>query len=55
MSLEVTESKHDEGSDFKKYLIRNPQFSEELMKIMVTLYNNPMKQSKIQDYLREFM
>jgi hypothetical protein len=25
------------------------------MKIMVTMYNNPLKQSQIQDYLREFM
>lgn len=52
-TTEVT--KPEESSDFKKYLESNPQFSEELMKIMVTLYNNPMKQSKIQDYLNEFM
>lgn len=45
MSTEVTETKIDESSDFKKYLETNPQFSEELMKIVVTLYNHPKKQS----------
>ena len=42
-------------SDFKKYLEQHPEGPEELMKILVSLYNNPMKQSQIQPYLKELM
>ena len=31
--------------DFIKYLEQNPEGPEELMKILVSLYNNPTKQS----------
>jgi predicted RNase H-like nuclease (RuvC/YqgF family) len=54
-TLEVTETKPLESSEFKKYLEANPQFSEELMSIMVTMYNNPMKESQIQDQLKQIM
>jgi len=40
-----TSAQETTQSDFKKYLEQNPEGPEELMKILVSLYNNPTKQS----------
>ena len=32
-----------EASEFQKYLASNPELGKEMMKIIVHLYNNPMK------------
>ena len=42
-------------SEFKKYMETHPEGAEEIMKILVSLYNNPMKQSQIQPYLKELL
>jgi hypothetical protein len=34
-------------SDFRKYMESNPDVSEQMMKILTTLYNNPMKEKEV--------
>jgi uncharacterized protein YlxW (UPF0749 family) len=54
-ATEVTKPVKPAHSEFKQYLMANPQFSEELVKILVKLYNHPLKQSQTQDYLKKMM
>ena len=36
-----------EVSEFEKYLKSNPELGQEMMKIVVHLYNNPMKLTQV--------
>ena len=38
-------------SDFQKYMENNPDMANEIMKIVSTLYNTPMKISQVQPFL----
>ena len=40
-------------SDFHRYLINNPEMAQQIMTMLATLYNKPMKISQVQPYLRE--
>ena len=40
-------------SEFMKYMSTNPEVSEQMMKILTTLYNNPMKVSEVQPFLQQ--
>ena len=42
-----------EASEFQKYLQGHPEFGQELMKIVVQLYNNPTKQSQVQPFIQK--
>ena len=41
-----------EASEFEKYLANNPELGQEMMKVVVQLYNNPMKVSEVQPYIK---
>lgn len=52
----MTETPQEEQlitSDFQRYMENNPEMSEQIMKIVSTLYNKPMKVSQVQQYLRD--
>ena len=49
-----TEEEHvPEVSDFQKYMENNPDMANEIMKIVTTLYNTPMKISQVQPFLQQ--
>ena len=40
-------------SDLQRYMTQNPQLAEELMKVIVSQYNNPKKISQVQEGIRQ--
>ena len=48
----MADVKHSQ-SEFMKYMADNSECSEQIMRIMTTLYNNPMKISEVQPFLQQ--
>ena len=42
-----------EASEFQKYLAANPELGQEMMKIIVELFNKPMKESEVQPHIKQ--